>query len=143
MAVDKYIFENNACCSPQWVNDNDYEIGDGPCSDKRKIIINGPPQDGNCMLCGRHVSELDAFGGPGDPCLGDFSGAKLVKSFREEFPGQIGSSWECRECIARPGILWEIEEEDRLGRPLTEKECEELRKSHLTFYDYLPPAEDS
>ena len=143
MTTNKYAFDTGTCCSPQWVGDRDYQSDGGPCSDKRKILLNPPPQSGECDICGRHVRNLDPYGGPGDPLIGDFSGAKLVKSFREEFPGQIGSSWECRECIARSGTLWEIEEEDRLGRPLTEKECEELRKSRLTFYEYLSPAEDS
>lgn len=50
---------------------------------KEKIIaINPPPRDRKCECCGRHVSELKPFGGAGDPLVGDFSGAYLVKMFR-------------------------------------------------------------
>jgi hypothetical protein len=84
-----------------------------------------------CYICRKPISQLEPFGGPGDPLVGDFSGRKLVKSYREEFPGQVGSSWECRHCIVRDGGLWEIEEEDRLGRPLSD---DEKRRSRYGFY---------
>ncbi len=134
MTTNNYIFVYNNCCSPRWVSDNDYESEAGPCSDKRKILINPPPQDGECMICKRHVNDLEAFGGPGDPCLGDFSGAKLIKMWREDFPGGAKLSWECRDCVARAGPLWAIDEEDRLGRPLTEREYIDLQhKLELTL----------
>ena len=79
------------------------------------------------MICGRHVRELEDFGGAGDPLVGDFYGAKLVKKFREDFPGYITPSWECCDCVARPGPLWAMHEEDRLGRPLTEREFIDMR----------------
>ena len=65
--------------------------------DKKKISINPPPQDGNCEVCGKNVKDLKPFGKEGDPLVGDFNGALLVKTFR----GQecIGASWECRDCI--------------------------------------------
>ena len=44
--------------------------------------INPPPGDGRCDCCGRHISELKPFGGPGDPLVGDFTGAFLVKGYR-------------------------------------------------------------
>ena len=68
------------------------------------ILINPSPNDKRCMCCGRHISELKQFGGPGDPLVGDFRGAKLVKTFRQEFPNyaQVGASWECRDCIILP-----------------------------------------
>ncbi len=122
MTTNKYEFETDTCCSPQWVGDKDYESVGGPCSERRKILINPPPNDGKCMICGRHVRDLEAFGGPGDPLVGDFSGAKLIKQYREQLPDYITSSWECRDCAAREGPLWAIHEEDRLGRPLTERE---------------------
>ena len=50
------------------------------------IILNPPPDDGRCEVCGRHMSELEPFGGPGDPLVGDFSGELLVKTFRPDFP---------------------------------------------------------
>ena len=44
--------------------------------------INPPPGDGRCEVCGRHMSELTPFGGPGDPLVGDFTGEILVKKWR-------------------------------------------------------------
>ncbi len=126
MAGDKYTIDEAHCCSPQWVSHKDYEGEGGPCSDRKTIIINPPPEDGKCMICGRHVHELKAFGGPGDPLVGDFSGAKLVKQFREEYPGYVEKSWECRDCVERSGPLWAFHEEDRLGRPLTRREYIEM-----------------
>ena len=127
MKTNKYEFDTGPCCSPQWISHKDYENEGGPCSDMRKILINPPPEDGKCMICGRHVGELKAFGRAGDPLLGDFSGAKLVKTWREDYPGYTKSSWECRDCVARLGPLWAIYEEDRLGRRLTEREYIDLR----------------
>ena len=48
--------------------------------------INPPPSDGRCSVCGRHMSELKPFGGPGDPLVGDFNGELLVKRWRAEGP---------------------------------------------------------
>lgn len=50
--------------------------------EKIAISINPPPQDGRCECCRRHVSELKVYGGPGDPLVGDFTGAKLIKTFK-------------------------------------------------------------
>lgn len=64
---------------------------------KTKIFINPPPSDARCEVCRKHVKDLKAFGGAGDPLVGDFKGAKLVKTFRGE--QCVGASWECRDCI--------------------------------------------
>ena len=53
---------------------------------KSKGGINPPPENASCMCCGRHISELVPFGGPGDPLLGDFSGALLIKKYRYDAP---------------------------------------------------------
>jgi hypothetical protein len=50
------------------------------------VNLNPPPQDGRCDCCGRHISKLKPFGGPGDPLVGDFSGALLIKKFRPDGP---------------------------------------------------------
>jgi hypothetical protein len=50
------------------------------------ININPPPQDGKCEVCGRHISELTPFGKAGDPLVGDFDGAYLVKTWRPDGP---------------------------------------------------------
>ena len=139
MTTNKYIFEYNNCCSPQWVSDNDYDSEAGPCSDKRKILINPPPQDGECMMCGRHVTELEAFVETVDSLFfDDISGAKLIRRYREFLPGYPVSNLECRDCIGRPGPLWAIHEENRLGRPLMQREYIDMRYklelSHLEIH---------
>jgi len=46
-----------------------------------------PLWDGpRCEVCGRHISELKPFGGPGDPLDGDFSGELLVRRYRPMGP---------------------------------------------------------
>jgi len=50
--------------------------------DKKTISINPPPQDGNCEGCGKNVKDLKPFGKAGDPLVGNFDGAKLVKTYR-------------------------------------------------------------
>jgi len=69
-----------------------------------RIIINGPPGDGCCNVCGKHMSELTPFGGPGDPLVGDFTSELLIKKFRpDDFDDDhvaisVSKSWECRDC---------------------------------------------
>jgi len=53
---------------------------------KAGININPPPEDGGCECCGKHISELKPFGKAGDPLVGDFNGALLVKVWRLDFP---------------------------------------------------------
>lgn len=90
----------------------------------KRYVINPPPADKRCECCGRRISELGSFGGAGDPVVGDFTGALLVKRWRLGFPpmsphereelkkksgeeadvwlqleGSVGASWECRDCI--------------------------------------------
>ena len=48
--------------------------------------INPPPPDGRCDCCGKHISEVKPYGKAGDPLVGDFSGALLVKNFRPDGP---------------------------------------------------------
>ena len=93
--------------------------------------INPPPADERCCICRRHVDELPPFGGAGDPLVGDFSGAKLVKHWREDMPRCASASWECRDCIVRPGALWELEREKLLGRRLFRVERDALRYAML------------
>ena len=64
------------------------------------IYINPPPSDGRCEGCGRHVSELKPFGGPGDPLVGDFTGELLLKHFRSLCcEDQADPVWDCRDCF--------------------------------------------
>ena len=127
MTTKKYAFENGNCCSPQRISDNDYESEAGPCSDKSKISGDPPPEDGECMICRRHIDELEPFEDKGDWFLDDFSGAKLVRRLREFVPGYPTTHLECRDCFARSGPVWVIDAEDRLGRPLTEREYIDMR----------------
>jgi hypothetical protein len=101
---------------------------------KCRIIINGPPQDGRCQVCGRHMSELTPFGGPGDPVVGDFTGELLVKIFRWDFPPDVEAekAWEeaaeAWKEAGNPGdepdlVIWD---ERRIGKiPLENKEAYE------------------
>ena len=50
------------------------------------FYIDRPPWHIRCFCCLRHIDELDAFGGPGDPLVGDFTGAKLVRIYRSWCP---------------------------------------------------------
>jgi hypothetical protein len=45
---------------------------------RRPYLINPPPDDGRCEVCGRHLSELTPFVG--------LTGEVLVKNFRPDFP---------------------------------------------------------
>lgn len=89
------------------------------------IFINPPPQDKRCNCCGKHINDLKPFGHAGDPLVGDFFGALLVKTYRpmaselmgkelenyknriteqefafyEQLSSTIEASWECRNCI--------------------------------------------
>jgi len=71
---------------------------------KPKIYINPPPKDARCECCGRHVSELKPFGGAGDPLVGDFKGATLVKTFRRMAPPGI-HSYEVDDLLDEEGHL--------------------------------------
>jgi hypothetical protein len=74
------IFENNGIISLGSIaTEKDLQLGNG-------FYINPPPQDGRCDCCGRHINELSPFGKAGDPLVGDFDGAYLVKRWRAEGP---------------------------------------------------------
>ena len=65
--------------------------------DKKTISINPPPQDGNCYRCGKNVKDLKPFGKAGDPLVGDFDGALLVKTFRTMGPNDEKLNKELKE----------------------------------------------
>jgi hypothetical protein len=61
--------------------------GEGDLKSKPGLMnINPPPKDGKCECCGKHMSELKPFGKAGDPLVGDFDEALLVKKFRTALP---------------------------------------------------------
>jgi hypothetical protein len=79
------------------------------------IVDDHARSDVRCFFCGRDVSELPPFGGLGDPLMGDFTGAKLVKHWRGiEYKDEKGkliqfetcSTWECRDCIVKSDDEW-------------------------------------
>ncbi|MGO9017767.1 MAG: hypothetical protein ACLQVJ_05370 [Syntrophobacteraceae bacterium] len=49
-----------------------------------RFYINPPPSDRRCDCCGRHLSELKPYGKAGDPLVGDFENALLVKTWVAE-----------------------------------------------------------
>lgn len=69
----------------------------------RKISINPPPQNGKCECCGEHLSGLKPFGKAGDPLVGDFDGALLVKIFRSMAPKQ--EMFDISDCMGKDGYL--------------------------------------
>lgn len=64
--------------------------------------LNHPPRDGRCDCCGKHISELKSFGKAGDPLVGDFYGAYLVKTYRtviyydDDDPDAVNNCVSCR-----------------------------------------------
>ncbi len=77
---------------------------------KCRFLINGPPLGGRCEVCGRHISGLKPFGGPGDPLVGDFDGELLVKRWRRDAPydEEAAKAWgearkEAEEVWKEPG----------------------------------------
>jgi hypothetical protein len=78
--MTQILFEKNGIVSLGAVS-NEEDLS-RPCH----VSLNPPPDDGRCNVCGRHMTELTPFGGPGDPLVGDFTGEKLVKNFRPDFP---------------------------------------------------------
>ncbi len=90
MTMSQIIFDNGKCISMGAVSKED------DLSQKGRISVNPPPADGRCYVCGKHMSELKPFGGPGDPLVGDFTGELLVKSWRWEGPHneEAEKAWE-------------------------------------------------
>lgn len=95
----------------------------------KKILINPPPSNKRCECCNKESKDLKPFGKAGDPLVGDFDGASLIKTYRsmaleltgsnlkkykkkcteeqfsfyEQLCSTIEASWECRECIVLIG----------------------------------------
>ncbi len=65
-----------------------HQTDDGE-QEQKQISFKNPhnlPSDICCFVCGKHLSQLKPFGGPGDPLVGDFEGQLLVKNYRWDSP---------------------------------------------------------
>jgi len=71
-----------------------------------RFSINPPPGEGMCEVCGRHLSELKPFGGPGDPLVGDFTEKLLVKKWRRDAPYDKGAARAWEEAKQEAKELW-------------------------------------
>lgn len=73
-----------------------------------------------CSVCGRDISELKPFGGPGDPAVGDFSGELLLKTWRPLAPYDepLARAWEeAVKAVEWDGIMpWFISNYGELAR---------------------------
>jgi hypothetical protein len=98
------------------------------------INMNPPPQDGRCECCGRHLSELKPFGKAGDPLVGDFDGALLVKRWRPDGPydedhGGDGFedplNWLISEYGEKKGtkFYWKAQFHDSIGKSWECRDC--------------------
>ena len=94
-----------------------------------RIAINPPPADKCCMHCGKHIDQLAPFGGAGDPLVGDFTGAKLVKTFR----GMCPTMPEYEEILGR--IFVSGEEDNHLAEIEAEVGVERVEAAML--YDQV------
>ena len=76
--------KNGIACLPVLSKE---EVFDAPEVDEAEDIDLAPlPRIECCDCCGRPMSALRPFGGPGDPLVGDFTGAFLVKTYRPLWP---------------------------------------------------------
>lgn len=80
--------------------------------EKGKIHINPPPRDRRCECCGIHISKLKPFGKAGDPLVGDFDGALLVKTFRAMADYQSEKIWKTKSMMVHGRKLTKAEEKE-------------------------------
>ena len=81
---------------------------------EKRISINPPPQSGKCECCGKHISKLKPFGKAGDPLVGDFNGALLIKTFRSMAPKQ--EEFDISDCMDRDEYLYEEKFAKKYGK---------------------------
>ena len=98
------------------------------------INLNPPPEDGQCQCCGKHINELCPFGGSGDPLVGDFTGAYLVKTWRPDGPYDE----EAEVNTEKANELYEKDGYDDPEDWLIEKFGKE--KGERVYYTVLPDA---
>ena len=80
---------------------------------KKPIIhINPPPRSGRCQCCGKHIDELKPFGGKGDPLVGDFTGAKIIKNYRAMSNKDSDKIWDTKNMWVKEKNLTKKEKEE-------------------------------
>jgi hypothetical protein len=78
--MQKSLFEENGITCLETFD------GEEVSKSKGGININPSPREWICQCCGRPESELTPFGKAGDPLVGDFDGALLLKAYRSSWP---------------------------------------------------------
>jgi hypothetical protein len=68
------------------MDESDFAKGEEIFQAHPGTFVNPPPGDDCCECCGRHICQLEPYGGPGDPLKGDFTGCSLVKNYRRSGP---------------------------------------------------------
>jgi hypothetical protein len=96
---------------------------------KNTISINPPPSDRRCEKCGKHVSELKPFGGPGDPLVGDFTGTLLLKNYRSMYEGQPIEEYE--KILSE--VAYDIDNQTDNIKELEDKYGKELLDKVITY----------
>ena len=96
--VEKKFKSNGNVCTDSIKKEKDQKPNDS-------INTNPRPLEGECDCCGRHISELKPFGGPGDPLVGDFTGCYLIKKHRPDRPYDE----EAEEAFEQAKKLYRIE----------------------------------
>lgn len=98
--MTEILFENGASVSLGAISKEEDLKGSG-C-----IPLNPPSDDRRCDVCGKHISELKPFGGPGDPLVGDFSGALLVGRYRRMAPYDEAAEKAWKEAWKEAEEVW-------------------------------------
>ena len=82
------------------------------------------PEDARCSICKMHISELESFGHE----LLSIHDGRLQINYREADIWEYRNTWECRDCSRKEGAIWDVEQELRVGRQLTDEERAALRR---------------
>ena len=120
-------------------------IDRGEDLEAKDVVINDnhPQLDTECMCCNRPARELRPFGKAGDPCLGDFEGALLVRRYRTFLPPpdirMIKTyQWMMQSCD--PASTFE-EERTNLTQVFGEKDAERIIEAMDYGYETGPSYE--
>ena len=107
--MKKILINENECISLGSCEcEEDLDFGD----DFDDTDIDPIPPDNWCDCCGRRMSQLKPFGKAGDPLVGDFEGALLVKRWRRDGPYDEEAEEAMREaqkCYQNDGYKEELD----------------------------------